>query len=134
MIESYRHLLSKLRKVLGREPGSSPVGKAPALPVLETDRAELELRESEARFRGLVENASVGIYRTSTDARFLLANPAMIKIMGYKSFEDLALLSFEDKANQKEYPRDEFRNRMARDGFVIGWETWWTRPDGTRCV
>ena len=124
MIESHRHILSKLKKVLGKEPD-------PPSAVAETDGSQL-LRESEARFRGLVENACVGIYRTSTDARFLVANPAMIRIMGYTSFEELALLSFEDKANQREYPREDFRKRMERDGFVIGWETWWTRPDGTK--
>jgi PAS domain S-box-containing protein len=130
VIESYRHFLSWLGKALGKQPAPSPGGGS--APASGSDRPELQLRESEARFRGLVENACVGIYRTSTDARFLVANPAMIKIMGYTSFEELATLSFEDKANQKEYPRDEFRKRMERDGFVIGWETWWTRPDGTK--
>ncbi|MCU0275934.1 MAG: PAS domain-containing protein [Acidobacteria bacterium] len=35
------------------------------------------LRESEARFRTLVENAALGIYRTTPDGRVLLANPAL---------------------------------------------------------
>ncbi len=111
---------------------ASLVGLVPALAVTERDRSEGRLRESEYRFRGFVENASVGIYRTSPQGRFLLANEATLKIMGYRSFEELSTLSFEDKANQREYPRAEFRRQIEEQGSVRGWETWWTRPDGSR--
>ena len=40
-------------------------------------RAEEALRESEAKYRGLFENAVEGIYRTTPEGRYLDANPAV---------------------------------------------------------
>jgi len=45
------------------------------------------LRESEERFRGLYENATIGIYRTTPAGDILLANPALVRMIGYDSFE-----------------------------------------------
>jgi len=55
--------------------------------VTERKQAEEALRESEARFRRLFENSLVGIYRTTPDGRILLANPTLVKMLRYPSFE-----------------------------------------------
>ena len=52
-------------------------------------RAEEALRESEERFRSLYENSTIGLYRTTPNGRILLANPALVKMLGYASFEAL---------------------------------------------
>ncbi len=49
-----------------------------------------ELKVSEERFRSLYENAKVGIYRSTFDGKFVLANPALIKMFGCKSFKELS--------------------------------------------
>ena len=53
-------------------------------------RAEEELRESEFRFRSLYENIPVGLYRTTPAGKILLANRALVKMLGYSSFDELA--------------------------------------------
>ncbi|MBU0514244.1 MAG: PAS domain S-box protein [Proteobacteria bacterium] len=61
-----------------------------------TDRwlAEEQLREIEEDYRTLVENVNVGIYRTSgaPPGRIVRANPAMVDMFGFDSFEELAVV------------------------------------------
>jgi PAS domain-containing protein len=56
------------------------------------DRAEKDLRHSEARYRALAGNLSYGICRCSLDGRFLEVNEAMLRILGYESREELLAL------------------------------------------
>ncbi len=94
-------------------------------------RAEEALRESEERFRSLVENATVGIYRTTPDGRILMANPALVKMLGYNSLEDLRSRNLENEGFEPNYPRSEFKARLEQKGEVRGLVEAWTRRDGT---
>ena len=58
------------------------------------------LEESEERYRQLFENVPIGIYRTTPDGRIVDANPALIKMLGYDSFAELATRNL-----NKEYAR-----------------------------
>ena len=55
----------------------------------ERRRFEDALAESEANYRVLVDNAPVGIYKTTLDGRFLFANEACADIFGFESPEEL---------------------------------------------
>ncbi len=57
--------------------------------ITERKRAEEALRRSEAEFRSVVEDAPYGIYRASTTGRFLQVNPALQKMLGYESAQEL---------------------------------------------
>jgi len=56
---------------------------------IDRNRAEEAMRESEAHFRALVENATYGIYRCTLGGRFLQVNPALVSMLGYDSAEEL---------------------------------------------
>jgi len=88
------------------------------------------LRGSEERFRTLVENATLGIYRTTPDGRVHLANPALVRMLGYSSFEDLASRDLEKSGFESSYPRAQFMEMMERDGTIKGLESAWTRRTG----
>jgi PAS domain S-box-containing protein len=61
---------------------------------LATERA---LRDSEARYRELFENAVGGVYRATPDGRFISVNPAMARVYG---FEDPAeMLAWNEREN-----------------------------------
>jgi PAS domain S-box-containing protein len=94
-------------------------------------RAEEALRESEERFRSLVENAPVGIYRTTPDGRILMANPALVRMLRFDSFEELAARNLECGGYEPRYPRSIFRERIEREGRVIALESAWIRRDGS---
>jgi two-component system, cell cycle sensor histidine kinase and response regulator CckA len=57
--------------------------------ITERKRVEGALRESEARYRGLVNNSTYGIYWVSHDGNLLDANPALAQMLGYDSVADL---------------------------------------------
>ena len=94
---------------------------------LETEGA---LRESEARFSGLVANMPIGMYRTTPDGRILMSNPALVEMLGYKSSGELAERHLDNTAFGSDFSRDEFVARITQDGEVRGLEYELPRKDG----
>lgn len=97
----------------------------------ERERVEERLRESEARFRSLFENATIGLYRTTPDGRILLANPTLIRMLGHSSFEEIARRNLEMEGFEPSYSRSQFRERLETEGLIIGLEAQWTKADGS---
>jgi PAS domain S-box-containing protein len=93
--------------------------------------AEDALQESETRFRSIFENAMIGIYRSTPGGRILMANPALVQMVGYDSFDELAKRNLEQNGFAPETPRSEFIHRIETEGQVIGLESAWERPDGS---
>jgi PAS domain S-box-containing protein len=98
--------------------------------ITERKRVEEALQESELRFRSLYENATIGIYRTTPDGNILLANPALVKMLGYTSFQKLAERNLEKDGFESSSQRKEFLEKIERDGDVIGYDSKWVRQDG----
>ena len=53
---------------------------------------EVALKESEAKYRHIFENAMEGIFQTTPDGSLIDVNPAFAHIFGYKSPQDLSLI------------------------------------------
>jgi PAS domain S-box-containing protein/putative nucleotidyltransferase with HDIG domain len=102
-----------------------------ALDITERKHMEQALHESEERFRSLYNNATIGLYRTTPEGRILMCNPAAVRMLGFDSFDDLVKRNLEEEGFEPDYPRQEFRERMERDGMVIGLESKWFKKDGT---
>ena len=98
----------------------------------ERNRAEAALRESEERYRSLFAQSPIGIYRTTPDGRILLANPALLHMLGYESLEELLARNLETTGFEPEYPREWFKQALARDSEVRDFETLWTTKSGGR--
>jgi len=95
-------------------------------------RTEHNLLESEALFRGIYENVSIGMYRTTPDGRILTANPALIRMLGYSSFDELSQLNLESNPSQiPETPRSRFKEILEQHDRLDGLESAWRRKDGT---
>jgi|WetSurMetagenome_2_1015567.scaffolds.fasta_scaffold00081_55 two-component system, NtrC family, sensor kinase len=95
-------------------------------------QAEEALRENEEKYRSLINNVNIGIYRNTSgsDARFIEANPRMAAILGYDSVE-----SFMQTPVLSHYrnPDDRipFLEEIRRKGFVKDWELSLQRKDGS---
>ncbi|MBU1564609.1 MAG: response regulator [Proteobacteria bacterium] len=94
---------------------------------------EMELQAAETKYRSIFDNAVEGIYQTSLDGRFLSANPALAKAIGYDNpaqlmaeVTDIGRQLYVDK-NQ----RNELVEKLMHDGFVVNIETLFYRKDGT---
>jgi len=98
-----------------------------------TDRKKMEkaLKQSEERFKNLFGNLTMGLYRTRPDGKILMANPALVKMLGFSSFRELAARDLEESGYEPEYPRTGFKEKMQKDGEIVGLESAWKRKDGT---
>jgi two-component system, cell cycle sensor histidine kinase and response regulator CckA len=99
---------------------------------IERKHAEEAIQSSEERFRSLYENTSLGLYRTTPDGRILLANPALVKMLGYETFSEIEHLNLETHGFLNTRHRTEFKELMSSQGEMVGYETEWMRKDGTR--
>ena len=97
--------------------------------ITEQKKAEVALRESEERFRSLFINSTMGIYRTSVEGEIYMANPAVIKMMGYESFEDISRVNSKS-AYAKENGREEMLELLSERGEVLGYESAWKKKNG----
>jgi two-component system, cell cycle sensor histidine kinase and response regulator CckA len=100
--------------------------------ITERVRAEEDLRRSESVYRLLVENAPIGIFKSTPEGRFLAANPALAAIYGYDSPDDL--LKIEDIGSTLYLDpgeREELKRLLQERGEVVGHEKRQRRRDGT---
>jgi len=77
--------------------------------VASIERAEEELRESEEKYRTLVENLNIGIFRSTPGGRLLHANSAAIQMLGYDSLQEALTIQLADL-----YEDSGERERMIR--------------------
>lgn len=94
--------------------------------------AELSLRESEQKYRTLVENIDIGVFRTSADrmGNFMHLSRAMAKIFGYESIEQLQRLSVADFYFDPN-DRKTVLDRLVNTGSVRNFEVRMKKLDGS---
>jgi PAS domain S-box-containing protein len=101
--------------------------------ITERYQAEEALREAEAKYRNIYENAIEGIFQTSPDGTYLDANPALARIYGYESAQDLmATLQTAERLYVDPNRRREFVELLREQGSVLNFESEIYRRDGTR--
>lgn len=97
----------------------------------ERENAEQALRVSEKRYRTLVENLPIGMFRGTFDgtSRFLMANPACVNMLGYGSEEGLKSRGVADIFMDPEEFRG-FINHLQESGSVSWMELRLKKQDG----
>ncbi len=94
----------------------SPVFTAYIRDISARRRAEAALRESEARYKDLVESAADGIYRVSANGRLMYLNPVAMRELGLEQYEPgkESLWSFVSEEARSEVA--EFYTTQIREG------------------
>jgi len=99
--------------------------------ITERKAIEKELKKSEEKYRDIFNNSPIGIYRSTPDGKILDANPALLKMLKYNSFEELAEIDIEEKGyGESNITRKQFKETIEKDGQVIGFEATWVCKDG----
>ena len=57
--------------------------------IKEKQQAEASLRQAEAKYRSIFENATEGIFQATPEGGYITANPALARIYGYSDAEEL---------------------------------------------
>jgi len=101
------------------------------LVLLHFDRVLERGDASDAAYRELFLHASVGIARSSRAGRFLDANPALIRMLGYDSLEEVQALDLARDVYSSENERDKIRAETAHQPIVEDIDLIWRRRDGS---
>jgi diguanylate cyclase (GGDEF)-like protein/PAS domain S-box-containing protein len=92
------------------------------------------LKASEQRYRELFQNVTAGVFQTTVDGKFMAANPALVRMLGYDSEDDLLAVDVARDVYADPDHRDHWVRAMAEHGEVRNAELVLRRKDGSRLV
>jgi PAS domain S-box-containing protein len=98
--------------------------------ITERKRAQEALCRSESDFRSVVEHAPYGIYRASMSGELLQVNPALQKMLGYESVEELLGQNLESKVFRHAGEYQRVTELLTRIVEFKDTEMDWKRKDG----
>ena len=101
--------------------------------ITERRAVERALLEAEKKYRAIFDGALDGIFQTSIEGKPLAANPALAKMLGYDSAEEL-ITSVQDLSKglwADPDEREEFLRLLEEQEVIPGYECRFTRKDGT---
>ncbi|MBI2949933.1 MAG: PAS domain S-box protein [Verrucomicrobia bacterium] len=99
---------------------------------LERIRAAEALRQTEARYHSIFEHAVEGLAQVTPEGRFLTANPALARMLGFASPEEM-MASVTDIGQQLYVDpgwRRTLTGQLKEKGFIKGYEVQAYRKDG----
>jgi len=83
---------------------------------------ERELKRSESKYRGLVDNSMVGVFSSTLNGRFIIVNDTLAEMYDFDSPEQMiGKESFARWANLEQ--RDRMMTMLQKDGSVTNFET-----------
>ncbi len=88
-------------------------------------QVEEMLRRGAERYKNLFENSPMGIYRTNPEGKILMANPTLIRMMGFSSFDEFYAVKSFRKSCEPTYLGKKIKDKLERDGRVRGLEAKW---------
>jgi len=100
----------------------------------ESRRPQKKYQGRKANYRSIFENAIEGFYQSTPEGRFLIVNPAMARILGYESPEDL-LANIQDIDHQyyvSSERRKDFKRLLGLQGSIQNFESEVFRKDGSK--
>ncbi|WP_169727837.1 PAS domain-containing sensor histidine kinase [Desulfovibrio inopinatus] len=94
-----------------------------------------ERKQTENKYRNIIENAVEGIFLTALGGRFIEANQAMATIFGFETAEEMIdhYQDFHTQLYVDTSDRDGFIAQLQEHGWVQGYEARFFRKDGSIC-
>ncbi len=104
--------------------------------ITEIKKTKELLKESEKKYRGIFENAVMGIFQVTIDGRYLSVNPAGALMYGYSSPEEMMQLVTNTTKQLYVNPEDRTKllNLLEAQGSVEGFETEHYCKDGSKIL
>jgi PAS domain S-box-containing protein len=95
--------------------------------------AEQKLKESELKYRNMIDNLDVGFYQVALDGTLLTHNPAYNKILGFGISEDLRHTNVTELWQHPEL-RNEYIKQMLKDDFIRGYICYSLKKNGEKLI
>jgi PAS domain S-box-containing protein len=101
--------------------------------IAERKRVEAALRTAEEQYRSIFENAVEGIYQTTKDGHYLVANPTLARMYGYDSVAELqaSVTDISERLYVKPQRRAEFQRLIEQAGELHQFDSEIYRKDGS---
>lgn len=93
-------------------------------------QANQALGKSEERYRTLVSNLPLGIYRATPDGQYLSVNPSFVEMTGYENESELISISAEN-IFAKAADREQMLEELNMKGKVTAFETQFMKKDNS---
>ena len=99
----------------------------------EQQAAAEALRQAEEKYHSIFENAVEGIFQSTPDGRFISVNPAMARMYGYDTPEELtqSITNIGQQVYAHSADREKFGRMVAEQDNVHGFEYLVNRRDGS---
>lgn len=94
----------------------------------------LALKASEQRYRELFQNVTAGVFQTTGDGKFMAANPALVRMLGYANEDELLELDIARDVYMEPEHRANWTRAMQESGEVRNAEMILKRKDGSKIV
>jgi len=94
----------------------------------------LALKASEQRYRELFQNVTAGVFQTTCDGKFMAANPALVRMLGYDSEDELLDVDIARDVYMDPDHRENWVRAMTEGGEVRNAELVLKRKDGSKIV
>jgi PAS domain S-box-containing protein len=90
--------------------------------ITERKNSEQALRDAEANYRGIFENAVAGMYQSTPAGKLITANPAMAEMLGYDSANELisSVADLETQLYAEREDRAKLKLLLEKEGKVNG--------------
>ncbi|MBT1071271.1 PAS domain S-box protein [Pelotalea chapellei] len=99
--------------------------------VTDSMRAEKQLRESEERYRTIIENMQDVYYRSDAEGQLIMVSPSGVSLLGYDNVDQVLGLNIRNTFYYDPMERDAFLHNLRLKGQVNGYELNLKRRDGT---
>ncbi|HEY9695336.1 MAG TPA: PAS domain S-box protein [Oculatellaceae cyanobacterium] len=101
--------------------------------LIKRKQTEVALQEAENKYRSIVENSPDGIFQTTPEGTYISVNPALARIYGYSSEEELTarISDIQKQLYVNPNRRTEFQQLMDNYDLVSEFESQIYRADGS---
>ncbi len=119
--------ISPIRNADGAVMGASTIARD-----ISSRKAEERLKDSEEKYRSLVDTITAGVYRSTGDpaGKFTWGNSSLVSILGYPSLDNLREIEIAGIFVEPD-GRKKLLEELQREGFVKNKEVELRRADGT---
>ena len=102
--------------------------------IAELEKTEKALKESEAKYRNIFENAVMGIFQTTPQGRYVSVNKALSRIFGFDSPEEMmsAIKDIDSQQYVTHGDRERLHELYKTNGSIEAFEVELYRKDGSK--